>query len=1029
MDKKYQTFLSHLRSLNWRQLKCIPLTLALTLLFTTAFAQINITGLVKDSNGHSIPGVSIQLKNTKTGTVTGSDGKYQIAVPSTQTILIFTSIGFNPQEVVVGSGTVLNIILADQDNTLDEVVMVGYGQQKKETVTGAISTIKTADLLKSSAANITNALTGRLPGLTTIQASGRPGFDEAKLLIRGQSTWVNSNPLIIVDGMERESLSQIDPNEVETISILKDASATAVYGVRGANGVVLVTTRRGKIGKPVISFTQNTSLQKPSRIPETLGSYDQAVLLNMALKNDGKAIRFTDEQVHKFKDASDPYGYPDVNWWKEFTKPHSLQNQSNLNMSGGTERVKYFTSLGYINQNGMFKYTDVQKDYNTNTDFSRINFRSNLDITINKYQELSAYLSGRIEDRNGFGTNSSGTYLNSLHQLFQGINSTPPYIFPIFNPDGSIGGVSGYANPYRSIVYSGFNNERLTSYDVVLKLNNKLDFITEGLSALLNVSTNSKFASNKAYTESVASYQYLPASGGYNQISENSPLAWAGEDLNTVGYRQLNVQGQVNYSRRFGDHNINAMAVYNQLKSESGSAIPSALIGTAARVAYGYKSRYNAEFNLGYNGSENFAPGHRFGVFPAYSLSWNISEEDFIKRNLTAISLLKLRGSYGLVGNDKVGGARFLYQSMYGSLGTNQFFQFGTTNPGSAGGITEARQGNPDLRWETATKRNLGLDLEMFNSKLGLTLDIFDEKRKDILMEARSFALVQGGPLPTLNIGRVNNKGYEISMRYRNTAFEDLNYNVVGNLSYAKNKVINRDDPGQMPVYQKLAGYSINQQRGYQVLGFFQSKEEILKSPSQVGLGGPIIPGDLKYFDYNGDNKIDTEDMAPIGYSDVPQYTFSTQLGLEFKGISLNVMFQGAANSSVMYIGFGGFEFNGSGGNGQATPIHLEHWTPENPINAKYPSLHTEGGHSNKKVNTFHLRSGNFVRLKNVELGYALPKNMISKLKLSNVRIYLNGDNLYTWSKTGNFDPEALGGSGEVYPVQSVYNLGINVSF
>lgn len=1026
MNKNSTIFLNKLIPLTKASLKAFVFIVVFSMISSNVLAQVIVTGTVKSDKGEALTGVSVRIKNGSAGASTDNNGKYTITAPSSQSILTYSYVGFVSKEVVVGTQSVINVTLMEESNLLSDVVVVGYGQQKKETLTGSITTIKTSDILQSSAANITNALAGRLPGLTTIQSSGRPGFDEARLLIRGQSTWVNASPLIIVDGMERESFSQIDPNEVESISILKDASATAVYGVRGANGVILITSKKGTLGKPQISFTQNVAMQKPSRIPEILGSYDQATLLNLALKNDGKPAQFSEEALQKFKDKSDPYGYPDVNWWEEFSKPASLQNQSNLNVRGGTERVKYFTSLGYLNQDGMFKYTDVQKNYNTNTDFNRINFRSNIDVTINKYQELSAYISGRIEKRNGFGTDYSSAHTNSLTQFFQAINSYPPYLFPIFNPDGSLAGSSTFTNPYKAIVHSGFNTERSTAYDIILKLNNKLDFITKGLSALVNVSANSSFSTNKAYSENVATFQYLPATGGYNQVSNNVPLTYV-EEAATAGYRQLNLQAQINYNRKFGNHNVSGMAVYNQLKTETGSAIPSALIGTAGRFTYGFKSKYFAEVNLGYNGSENFAPGNRFGFFPAYSLGWNISEEAFIKKNLPAISLLKLRGSYGLVGNDRVGGTRFLYQSLYATVASNSNFQFGTVSPTSGGGISESRQGNPDLRWETATKRNIGLDLGLFKNSLTVTVDVFDEKRKDILMQARSFPLIQGGPVPTVNIGRVNNKGYEIELQYKNT-FKDLFYSIKGNMAYAKNIVINRDDPGQTPDYQKLQGYAINQHRGYIVTGFFQSAEDIANSPSQITLGGPIIPGDLKYLDYNNDGQIDANDQAPIGYSDIPQYTFASQLALQYKGISLNVMFQGAANASVMYTGFGGFEFTGSG-TGQATPIHLSYWTPETATTALYPSLHTGTGHSNKNKNTFHLRSGNFIRLKNVELGYSLPKSITSKLRLGSARIYVNGDNLYTWSKTGNFDPEALGGSGEIYPVQSVYNLGLNISF
>lgn len=989
-----------------------------------------IRGTVTDEKGETLIGVSVAVKNSTTGTITDFDGRYSIKAGD-KAVLVFSYVGYISKEITVGSGkSVIDVTLSENVKALDEVVVVGYGTQKKQTVTGSISTVKSEELTDIPVTNLNNALAGKMPGLTSIQSSGRPGEDAATIYLRGQSTWVDASPLIIVDGVERESFSQINPNEVESISILKDASSTAVYGVRGANGVILVTTKRGVEGKPRISLSANLGIQKPTRIPEFLGSYEHLLLKKQAYINDGQdplvmaPTLLSDEALEGFRLGLDPYKYPDVNWYKEMTKNYAPQSQYNINVSGGTKAVRYFVSLGYLDQSGIFKYTDLQKAYDTDTYYKRLNFRSNLDIYINKYQTLTTNISGRVDEKNGFP---------GISNLIQTLIAKQPYLHPIFNPDGSVAAIQGNGNPISKIAYSGYENTKTNNYDLSGILKNDLSFITPGLFFDASISYTSTVGKLKSYSDQEASYYYSPTTERYDQITEDAPFQFAGEST-TALFRREGIQMKLYYSKDIGEHDLKFTAVYNQQKDYNGTSIPSILMGYAGRVEYSYASKYLSEFNIGYNGSENFAKGHRFGLFPAFSLGYVISEEKFMKNIKHILPYLKIRGSLGLVGNDKIGtNSRFLYQGLYtyysgSSINSAQNYMFGTNNPTNTGGIVETRSENLNLTWEKSLKQNIGIDGHLFGSNLlSFSIDIFDEKRTDILMAARSLLQTTGIASPIYNIGEVRNSGYEIELTHRNRIGE-FEYTLRGNVSFARNKILNYDDPGKTPDYQKYAGYRIGQFRGYQVLGFFQSYEEIEHSPDQSGLGGPIIPGDLKYLDYNEDKVIDDKDIIPIGYSKIPEYTFALSPGLSWKGFDFSAMFQGAANSSVFFTSNAGFEFGGAAGGGQVTAVHKDYWTPDNP-DAKYPSLHVATKHSNKNINSFHLKKGDYIRLKTLQIGYAFPKKVCQKLQVESLRVFASGSNLYTWSYLDNFDPEVVTQSGEVYPQQSVYNFGINLNF
>lgn len=1004
--------------------------------------QQTIQGTVYDESNEALLGVSIMIQGTSKGTTTDLDGNYTIDVPSKNSVLVFTYVGFQNQTIVVGDKTKLDVVLKEATRELDDLVVVAYGTQKKQTVTGAISTMKGSDLLETPTANISNALTGKLPGVITQQPGGRPGEDAAKIYIRGRS-----DVLIVIDGVEQDisSFEQIDPNEIQNISVLKDASATAVYGIRGANGVVLITTKRGSESKPKVSLSANWGLQQATKIPEFLGSYDHLRLKKLAYENSNidpattsEASYFTETALEGFRLNQDPYRYPNVNWYDEVVKKSgSLQQQYNINITGGTERVKYFVSLGYLDQGGMFKYQDLQKEYDPGAWYKRFNFRTNVDIQINKYQTLSTNLTARSEEINGLSSLSGQS--GGVGGFYQGLLAREPWRMPVFNPNGSISALSAIGNPIATLAYGGNDNVKNNVFDIVGTLKNDLRFITKGLTFDMALTFSNQYGSKKSYRQSIDTYQYNSIEDEYIQIGEKSPYSFSSEAKNGAMSR-VNLQLRLAYNKKIDKHEVTSILVYNQQKYKAGknseqlSLIPSALMGYAFRLEYNYAYKYMAEFSLGYNGSENFAKGHRFGFFPAGSLGYVVSEEPFMESIKDILPYLKLRGSVGLVGKDNLP-VRFLYMGTYltqdatsGYVGGYPSFLFGTYNPSSNGGIYEQRNENKLLTWETSLKQNIGIEGRLFSNDLfSFGVDLFKENRRDILLgSTATLPALVGLEGAYANKGRIDYWGYEVDLQHRNK-IGNFEYYVRGTYSFVRNKVLEWDDPAGREYWRNDAGYREEQFRGYQVIGYFQDQDDIDSSPNQAGLGGPIKPGDLKYLDFNKDEKIDNKDMIPMGYSRVPEISYSIMPGFSWKGIEVSAMFQGVANTSIMLQGNAGFEFYGASGGGQATKEHLNYWTLDNQ-DGVYPTLHV-GSHSNKQPNSFFLQSGNFIRLKSMQIGYNFPVNLYRKMHLSGLKVYLSGSNLHTWTNVKNFDPEMVNTSGDVYPQQRVYNIGVNINF
>ncbi|HLP05371.1 MAG TPA: TonB-dependent receptor [Paludibacter sp.] len=1032
--------------------KQILLFFILSLNFT-AFSQNKVTGSVVDEKGEPLVGVTVVEKTAGgkvNGTVTNIKGNFVLNCTQNQGLLKFSYIGFTSEtQPFKGSGP-LRVVLKETKNDLDEVVITGFLSQKKSSVTGSVSTITTKELVQSPASNLSNALAGRLTGLTTVQNTGQPGKDDASLFIRGRSTWVNAKPLFIVDGVERENFTQIDANEIETYSILKDAAETAVYGVRGANGVIIITTKRGKEKKPVVSFSAQYGAQKPVNLPHYLNSYETALLRNESYLNDGYTkdrLPFQPAALDAFKNHTDPYLYPDVDWYKVVLKSSSPQAQYNFNIQGGTKTARYFLSTGYLFQDGLIN-ANMNTDYNTNFRYNRFNFRTNLDIDISKDLMLSLGVTARMEDTNEPG--STGYAGAELQKAFSSLTRMTPYETPVLQANGKPGVGPANSNPWLAVNGSGFTQGKRDVVESNVSLNYKLDKITKGLSVKALVSYDSYFTEQKRFGKTTASYRLDSRVNGvdnYTVFDEDTKLKYEGGYVN--GYNKVYAEGSLNYARKFGNHNITALAVGTmESKTYSGEYLPYRNMGLVSKVLYDYKQKYFAAINMGYNGSENFARGKRFGFFPAISGGWIVSNEDFFSKDSKIIDFLKLRGSYGLVGNDRIGGSRFMYieqySTRYGWVAPS-IPSFGVS-PKDVDIITLSRIANPNLTWEKANKFNFGIDANFFNSNLTTVFDAFYENRWDILMDRGSIPLYLGVTPPSANIGKTRNMGFELEVKYSKRVGKDLNYWVKGTWSVAKNTVVEKDEPANKIPWQKEEGYQIGQFFGYQVLGFFDitdfNDDGTLKSgiPLQM-VGEAPKPGDFRYKDVNNDGFVDDRDKVAIGYSDVPIGTFGISYGFDWKGFDFSMLWQGAYDVSLKIGSEMMYEFCEGG---KVQDFHKGRWAyytdpftgqqVDTRATATYPRLHSQSSSPNWTTNSFFLFNSSYLKLRNVEVGYELPIPQLKKVGISKMRVYAIANNLLTISKVKQVDPEGPGYGGNRergwnYPQLSIYTMGINVTF
>ncbi|WP_316793918.1 TonB-dependent receptor [Pedobacter frigoris] len=1007
----------------------------------------DIRGRVVDAQGKGIPGVTIRIKGETGGATTNSNGDFSIAATSTNAVLVFSYTGFITQEIPVNGQTTLNVTLQEAVDELSEVLVVGYGTQKKITVTGSISSVNMADM-RTPVASLSNALAGKVAGIISMQSSGEPGYDNSQFTIRGLGTFTgNTSPLIIVDGVQRDdvnsafggSFNNIDPEDVSSISLLKDASSTAMYGAKGANGVLIITTKRGTAGKPKVSLKAETGLTGFTEKPEMLNGIQYMQLLNEARTNMGLLPNFSDEQIQKTASGLDPYMYPNVNWIDEIYKDQSTITNANLNINGGTETVRYYISSSFYNQTGPYKVEKLN-GYNPNLNFKRYDFRSNIDVNVTRSTLLQLNIGAMLVNARYPGIGAGSLWYQAY--------ATTPVAFPTKYPDGKWAGPipSGGSNPLNAVQNNGYSDEFRPAVQSVFTVTQRLDALTPGLSSYARFSFDSYGDFNNRRTGLNDNWQAIGRDGNGQLLFTQTRIGqqFLGYQQGSDGERIMYLEGNVNYDRTFSNHRVGGMFLYNmrnRLKSTAGdviNAIPFRNQSLAGRITYGYMDKYLLEVNAGYTGSENFQKGSKFGFFPSISAGWVISNEQFFKPLTNTFSLLKLRGSYGVVGNDNIGqNYRFPYLTQIGNGSSTGFGLNGTWYPG----LTENLLGIENLTWEKSFKGGIGLEIGLFN-KLNLIFDAFDERRKNILILRESISSIVGlgSTLVFANLGEMNNRGMDASIEY-NDQIGKVGLRVFGNVTYSKNKIIFADEPVRKYAYQNQAGFASNEFFGYIADGYYTDQNDIDSRPEQKF--GVVRPGDIRYLDQNGDNVIDAYDARRLGKSPFPSWLYGAGFSVAFKKFDLSLFFQGVADVGIMangslirgngagVDGVGVVPFSGLGQYQNNTMAQvLDRWTIENPRqDAYYPRLSVAGLADNNYLNSTHwLKDGSYVRLKQASLGYTLSSDKLKKARIPVLYFYASGQNLLTFSKFKLWDPE-LGSNGAKYPITRMMTFGMRAQF
>lgn len=1039
--------------------------------------------VINSSTNTPMEGVSIVVKGANKSARTDENGQYTIEVPYATATLTFSYVGFQPQQHNLTGEHEVNIQLVEDIQALNDIVVVGYTMQKKQNVVGSVSTITTKDLVQSPSANINNMLAGRLPGLVANQyAGGEPGVDRSELFIRGKSTYGDQSPIVIVDGIERD-MSYLAPDEIETISILKDASSTAPYGIRGANGVIVVTTKRGQAAdKATVDFKTNFGFNSPTELPKLLGSADYAMLYNEALINDARRDGgdianlnlFSEESISNFRkakgDNSDGLGY---DWdYFDYIFRTAPQQEYNLSVRGGNEIAKYFVMGGYLGQANNYDHVDLDR-YGVAAKFKRYNFRSNIDVNITKNLWIKLNLGARITDRT-----SPGTSANRLMTLGM---TQPPYL-PIIvspndnpstlahmenNPQGMLFGNQIYRfNVLGELSRSGYHTEKKTYLEGSFAAGWDLDFITKGLSvdAVFSYDANEQQFLRRevdTYSEGYRTYPgyatFVPSEG--IDIYMN-PRTYEGTyntgnkyDMDKTlgnGFSQGNpfnrtfLQAKINYQRSFLEqHNVAGMLLFNRSNQsvyDGGKAqVDIRYQGMTGQFTYNYNEKYLTEFNFGYNGSENFKRGKRYGFFPAGALGWVVSKESFMDNTKEWLSFLKVRASMGLVGNDKTSNERFLYLAYYGD---GSGYDFGEQNfNNNRGGLREGRLSNEDIRWETSRKTNIGLDMGFMKNKLNLSVDLFEDYRYDIItvLDANkdiSFPWIVGKNSPPINIGKVRNRGIDVEVSYSDMIGENVRFFVKPNIAFARNKLVYRQEIPKEHEFRQETGKRLYEHFLYQFDHFVKDQAEADHlNEIQYQPWGKLMPGDAVYKDLDGDGKItDLGDRKATGNPRSPEIQFGLPVTFQYKNFDFSVLFQGALKTSMKLTDGAVWDFPTFDQDklGAVRPVHLNRWTPETAETATYPALHIGNHENNKNSNSsLFLYDAKYLRLKNIEIGYSLPKNLIRKIGLNQVRAYAQGMNLFTWSglKDMSIDPETGSSSGYWYPILKTVNFGVNVNF
>ena len=1011
---------------------------------------VTVTGVVAGDDGEVLPGVNVVEKGTMNGISTDKDGKYKITVAGPNSVLIYSYIGYISQEIPVGVKKMIDVKLIAESKALQEVVVVGYGTQRKESVVGAITQVDNKALMRSGTSNITNALAGKLSGVLTMQQSGEPGSDHSEIIIRGLSSWNGSQPLVMVDGVERD-FRDMDPNEIATISVLKDASATAVFGAKGANGVIIVTTKRGAIGKPKLDFTASSGISKATRIPDHISSFKTMSMYNIALMNGQQfADLIPQAALNQYQNPSTPLNalrYPDVNWFDIMTKEFAPNSNANFNVSGGTDAIKYFVSLGYAYQGDFFKAYNQGYD-DTRYWYHRFNYRTNIDFNLTKNTTLSLNVGGET----GIKNQPSSTPWRNLYST--GPSRYPAY-FPAWvleqvpDPDYpndkgdrlamNFGEFTG--NPYTSMNQGSFNRYLDSKLFTDLILDQKLDFLTKGLSVKGKVSMSTYYQNRSLY----ASYTFPDYQLNYDKIgSEENPWFRNGQgnemfqqgpldinvgELESNYYKDFYYELSLNYARTFGKHSVSGLLLANRQQKDKTTEFPYYNQALVSRGTYDYAGKYLVEVNVGYTGSERFAPGKRYGFFPSGAVGWVLSEEKFIKNSLPWVSKLKLRYSDGKVGSD-IAANRWLYLSDY--------FK------DNAGYIHEDLGANTTSQWEEARKRDLGLEVGLWNDRFTLSVDLFDEYRERMLLVPRTVTMLVGNSFKELNRGSLKKHGIEVEAQYRKSTPSGLNYFVKGIFGFNENRILFKDDLPYAFDYQKEQGKPLGAQlSGVQLTGtgYYTSVDDIHNNTSAIDLY-KLNVGDYKFLDYNGDGKITNLDKYPIAGSDYPPITFSFSSGFSYRKFDFNFMLQGNFGK---YVEFNQpYEVEFIKGDWRVHSSQLDYWTPTNP-NANHATLHYSSGGSTDNlfwgggeadrgfdimVENRFWRNADYIRLREVYASYTFNSKLLKRtLGTSNLVFFVTANNLWTGTKLIEGDPERKDFNQGFYPQLASVKFAIKAAF
>lgn len=1027
---------------------CLIKTLVLILgilINLASFAQTTrtIRGTVVDEKNSPVIGATVIVKGTQIGAPTNVDGRFELSIPTDKDVIVISFIGLEAQEVNVANQTEIKVTLKASSVQLEETVVVGYGQQKKESVVGAI-TQTTGEVLQRSAGitDIGAALTGNLPGVITISSSGLPGEEDPKILIRSASSWNNSEPLVLVDGIERP-LSAVDISSVQSVSVLKDASATAIFGVKGANGVILITTKRGREGSARIDVAANVTMKVPSKLPNKYDSYDALMARNTAIEHElgvypdswGYMTPQTIIEKYRYPANQEEYErYPNVDWQDELFEDYAMSYNANLNVSGGTRFVKYFASADFVHEGDLFHIFDNGRNYSSGYGYNRVNVRSNLDFQLTGTTVFKVNLAGSNGAKQSPWNQTNSSDWAVAQQWAGAYNIAPDVFLPQYS-DGSWGyypNISNVTNSAENLALSGVMTTTTTRINTDFILEQELDFVTKGLKFRGAISWDNTFVEynrgiNDLYNE--AQRKWIDPETGvvsYKKEYENNNkfdfmqgVLWTtsgGTVQNWSTQRNLEYQLQLNWAREFGKHNVSAMGLFSRKQRATGSQIPFYREDWAFRTTYDYASKYFLEYNGAYNGSEKFSKEYRFAFFNSGAVGWMVSEEPFMS-SLGFLDMLKLRSSYGEIGDDS--GGRWLYMTQWSYGGNSSLDLNQGTSPYTW--YRESAVGNPDVRWETVKKFNAGVDYAFFDGLFAGTIEYFRDNRVDILINGSDRAVPSyfGSTPATANLGKVRTQGYELQLRINKVLNNNLRLWADLSMTHAKNKILERDDPELYESYRKQAGYSINQTRTYVDAGYLNTYDQLFGSPEHDTNDKYKVPGDYYIIDFNGDGVIDTKDQIPWGYSDAPQNTYNATIGFEWKGFSGFVQLYGV-NNVTRYVPLTSF------GSQLNTVYDMGTWWSMEDPNADVTVprwLSTPSYNSG----TQYLFDGSYIRLKNAEIAYTINQGWIKAIGISNLKVFLNGNNLWVWSRMPDDRESNFAGSGGqgAYPTMRRYNLGV----